>query len=712
MKGQPKRAKDISEAVKQSEQTACEEWERYRRAKDLGHDKYLERAKKCDDFYLGEQWDPQDKAKLDRQGRPALTINQILPTVNTILGEQVTRRGDIRYKPAKDGTEALASVLTKTVQHIMDSEDYDSKESEVFADGIIQERGFFDVRIAFDDNLMGHVEISVDDPGDTIPDPHGKHYDPSTWTEVTSSRWWSLDEIEEEFGEEKRKRVEYIAMYENTMGPDSIKYEKSFAEDDHRSRVDMWTSSDASKRQIRSVRVLERQFFQPANCYYFVDPRTGDKKKVPGSWNEAKRKAFGAQFNLFVHKRREKKVRWRMVADKVLLHDEWSPYNFFTKIPYFPYFRRGKTLGVVTNLIDPQQLLNKLSSQELHVVNSVANSGWIVEKNSMTNMSTEELADSGSETGLVIEKKAGADAPEKIKPNSIPTGLDRIGSKAANNIREISGINEGMLGLTGSEISGVAIDSKEKRGQVQLQVPLDNLTRTRKLVAKQIYKLVKQFYTEPRVLNITRDLPREGEPGFEQLQINQPTPEGEILNNLSVGDYDVVVGSQPSRDTFNDTQFAEALELRGAGVLIPDDRIVEYSNLEKKHALAEEIRSMTGRGEMSPEEEQMAVMIQQMELATMQLNVAKLEGEVVKLRAEAQKIEAETGAIPAELEMQLAEMEMKAQIEREGFEVRAALALENSRSALEKIALTNRGKQTQKLLEAAVAPPQPSAHRA
>lgn len=710
MAGYSNKAEQLTAEVRAKEQIALEEWDRYQRAKDAGHEKYLERAKLCDDFYRGEQWDPQDKAALDRKGRPALTINQVLPTVNVILGEQVTRRADIRYKPAKDGTEEVASTMTKVVNQIMDSNEYDSLESEVFSDGIIQERGFFDVRIEFDDNLMGHVSINVEDPLDIIPDPKGKSYDPKTWQEVTKTRWWSLDEVEEFYGKEAADRLKYVACNETTRGQDSIKFENTFSEDENR-HTEAWASSDPSNRQVRVIRVLERQFYQNRKVYLFVDPHTGDAKRVPLNWNREKRRAFAAKFKLFLHQKVERQVRWRVCADKVLLHDDWSPYSTFTIVPYFPYFRRGKTIGAVTNLLDPQRLLNKLSSQELHVVNSVANSGWITRKGSLANMTTEDLADRGAETGLVIEVKPGAESPEKIQPNTVPTGLDRIGMKAANNIREISGINEGMLGLTGAEVSGIALDSKEKRGQVQLQVPLDNLARTRRLVAKKILELVQAYYTEPRLISITRDMPREGEPAQEELGINIPTPEGYILNNLTVGQYDVVVASQPSRDTYNDGQFAEAIGLRQIGVVIPDDRMIEYSNLDKKYALAEEVRAMTGRGEVTPEQAQIQAMIQQMELQTMQLNLMKLEAEVQKLNAEAQKLYMEGQAIPEELQVKLADIESRVQIEREGFQVRAQLAMETSQSALEKIAMQQRGKQTQQMIQAALAPQsQPKLH--
>jgi hypothetical protein len=60
----------------------------------------------------------------------------------------------------------------------------------------------------------------------------------------------------------------------------------------------------------------------------------------------------------------------------------------------------------------------------------------------------------------------------------------------------------------------------------------------------------------------------------------------------------------------------------------------------------------------------------------------------------------ESGAIPEELKLKLTELEMKAQMEREGFEVRARLAMESSQNALEKLALSSRGKQTEALLQA------------
>ena len=50
-----------------------------------------------------------------------------------------------------------------------------------------------------------------------------------------------------------------------------------------------------------------------------------------------------------------------------------------------------------------QEQLNKISSQELHIVNTTANSGWIVESGSLSGMTADDLEEHGAETGLVLE---------------------------------------------------------------------------------------------------------------------------------------------------------------------------------------------------------------------------------------------------------------------------------------------------------------------
>ena len=652
------------------------QWARYERARDNGHLEYVYMAKKCDDYYRGDQWDSDDQDALENEGRPALTINTILPTVNTILGEQSTRRADIQFKARRAGSEEVAHTLTKLYMQIADNNKLDWVEQQVFSDGLIMDgRGFFDARIDFSDHVEGEVRITAKDPLDILIDPDAKDSDPKTWNEVFESKWMTLDEISELYGKKKAERLLFVAENGMSFGPDSVEYmENRFGDtetnDDY---FGAGVPGDEEYRNVKSLRVIERQHKKLTRTSFFVDPNTGDQRQAPDSWLDAKVKKFAKKHDLSVMSKVIRKVRWTVTCDQIVLHDDWSPYKEFTIVPFFCYFRRGRPFGVVRNLLSPQEQLNKIASQELHIVNTTANSGWMVEAGSLVGMTADDLEEHGAETGLVLEYARGTQPPSKIQPNQIPTGLDRIAMKAAANIKTISGVNDSMLGTDSAEVSGIAIRAKQNRGAIMIQVPLDNLRKTRQYLAEKILDLVQTFYTEERVIQVTNEAdpmkPRE------QMVINEMTPEGEVINNLMVGEYDVVVATAPARDSFDETQFAEALSLRQAGVVIPDDAIIEYSHLARKGELATRIRQMTGQEPPTPEQQEAQAQQQQIQMAQIQLEIAKMEAEVKKIQSEAAlniaKVQ-NTAEIDPQIRMQ--ELQAKISMNEEQLQLRRELS--------------------------------------
>ena len=651
------------------------QWEAYTRARDNGHQDYIAVAKRCDAFYRGEQWDAADLATLDDQGRPALTINTILPTINTILGEQTTRRMDVNFKPRGNGKQEVADVLTKLYMQIGDNNKLSWVESQVFADGLIQDRGWFDVRIDFDDHIQGEVRITAKDPLDILIDPDAKNYDPRTWNEIFETRWMSLEEIEETYGRKKADKLRITVEQGSALGTDSVEYEETRYGDTY-SGVEYNqgnTTNPEENRALRSIRVVERQYYRLKECMYYVDSLTGDMRQVPYNWAKKKRESFADQFGLEILTRMMRKVRWTVTADLVVLHDDWSPYDHFTYVPYFPFWRRGRPFGMVRNLISPQEQLNKISSQELHIVNTTANSGWIVETGSLSGMDADDLEEHGAETGLVLEFNRGSTPPGKIPPNQIPTGLDRISQKAALNIKAISGISDAMLGTDSPEVSGVAIKAKQNRGALMIQVPLDNLTKTRQYLAEKVLNLVQAYYTEERLIQIVN----ESDPmkASEPMVVNEMTPEGEVINDLTLGEYDVVIGTAPTRDNFEEIQFAEALQLREVGVPIPDDIIVDYSHLSRKGEVAQRIRVMQGTEPPTEEQAQIQQFQAEMAIRQAQLEVAKLEAEVTRTQSEAAlntaKAQDKTQMDPS---IKIAELQTKLQSKREELALRQQLS--------------------------------------
>ena len=161
----------------------------------------------------------------------------------------------------------------------------------------------------------------------------------------------------------------------------------------------------------------------------------------------------------------------------------------------------------------------------------------------------------------------------------------------------------------------------------------------------------------------------------EPMMINEVTPEGTVANDLTIGEYDVVIGTQPARDSFDETQFAEALSLKSVGVPVPDDMIVEYSHLQRKEELARRIRIMTGQEPPTEEEAQLMQFQQEAQIRQIQIEIAKLEAEVGKIQSEsALNIAKVQDLSEVNPQIQLSKIQAELQMRREELALRQNLS--------------------------------------
>lgn len=574
---------------------ARDNWARYLYGRDRGHLEYMAQAKKCEGMYLGggEQWEEDSKAQLEAEHRPWYEFNEVMPSINSAVGYQIQNRMDIAFKP-RGGLSDMdkATVLNKVVMQIMAQNQFHWKETQVYGDGLIEQRGYFDIRMSFEKNMKGELEIETLDPRDGIPDPDAKAYDPRTWGDFIVTRWLLLDEIEARYGRKARD----IAEASNDAGEDfgvtdGETQRNTFGSNDTAGRYDAYGNEGDG---LARYRVIDRQKYVYEMTKCLVWPETGDIKTLDSFTPEqvAEAMANGA----VQAKRMRKRVRWMVSTYFSTLHDEYSPYDDITTVPYFAYFRRGKTRGMVDNAIGPQEVLNKTVSQYVHIINSSANGGWIVEEGSLTNMDTDDLKEMGSKTGLVVEFKKGFTAPQKITANNVPSGVDKLIDRATQALKDVT-VPDSMRGLQGNAVSGVAKQADQFASQQQLAVPLDNLAYTRRLVANRVVALVQKYYDSHRVFRITEMNPLTGKEEEQVIEINKPDGEGGYLNDITMGTYDVVITEQPMQVTFENGQFEQAITMRKEGVKIPDATVVRYSNLSDKHEI---MQTMQGSEAVDP----------------------------------------------------------------------------------------------------------------
>lgn len=623
---------------------ARENYDRWAYIRDNGHLDFTKKADLCENYFAGQQWDERIKAKLEREGRPALTINKTLSTLAVVFGNQIEQGADVAFRPFRDGNKQTATALTKTYMHVMNDNNLPFMESEVAADGFITSRGFYDVRMDFSENtLQGDIRITVPNPKNVGIDPDAENYDPKTWKDVTITKWLTPDEIATLYNKADAKYLETKQASNFDLGYDSIDRDTIGG---HRGDPDNQSNQDPHHRRIR---VIERQHKKLRRMDHFVDMRTGETRPVPDTWDEERIDQVKGIYGLEVISRTVEQIRWTVSADEVVLHDEWSPYQYFTIVPFFPYFRRGRTIGLVEVQISPQDLLNKSMSQFLHIINTSANSGWKVKTGSLQNMDPEDLEARGAESGLVLELDDISHA-EKISPNQVPTGHDRVVYLSQEFMKDVTGISDSMRGMDRADVAARAIEAKQNAGQVNLAKPFHNLAWTRQMLAVRVLSLLQTFYTEERTLQITGSgLQAE----TEEITINQATPEGEFLNDLTVGEYEVVIVPAPARKSMEEGTFQEALAMRREGIMIPDHVIVEASNLHNKAEIVEEMKALLGGVEPTEQQQQLLeleaqaaqvdLMVKQADAQLKQANAALAQARAQKTVMDAQKEAAQDG---------------------------------------------------------------------
>jgi hypothetical protein len=602
---------------------------------------------------------------------PALTINKILSTIGNVMGEQIQNRTDISFQPRSGAPMETAEILTKVYRQIADSNQLDWKRSDVFCDGVITSRGFFDVRLDFDDSMMGEVRITRLNPKNVLVDPDAEDYDPDEWNDVLTTKWLTWQDIEMLYGKNKAEALKTRATSVYPYGYDSIERERDRFGAAYPQNYDNAPLDAANV--LRNIRIIERQYRELQRQEHFVDLQTGDLRPVPDNWSRERIGMAVQQFNLGLTKKLVKRIKWVVTADNEVLHEDWSAVQHFTVVPYFPYFRHGKTIGLVENLLDPQEYLNKVTSQELHVINTTANSGWKVKTGAMTNMTIDELEQPrrGDRAGRRAERhgRAGQDLPQ---PDPHRAGALQLQGRGAHQV--ISGVTDYMTGSAREDVSAKAVALNQNRGSLNLAGPQDALQRTDFLLARNILTSCRSIYTEPRILNITANrLTSE----TEQVEVNQPDLyTGAILNDLTIGEYDIIVSNTPARETLEDSQFEQAVSLRELGVNIPDETLIENSRLNRRGDIIKQMREASS-GEEAQRQKQLEDMAVELELAKKrseaeragadaELKTAKAEETLLKARIEAQNIgqdlaqrQQEALARMAEAEAKLAEREMQ-----------------------------------------------------
>lgn len=615
---------------------AKDQYENYRYCYDNGHDTWLAVAKACFAFWKGDQWTARDKAKLEREGRPALTLNVVESLVRAMKGMQRALRNDVRFMPVDFATGEDARIRDVLWMHIQQMNELDFLETDVYEKGLIMGRAYYRVRVNFDENIRGEVEISSPRGQDIILDPSVDTYQTKKWPQFFHRRYVSYHDIVAMFGKAAAEEIGHAPT------PDWYDYEDTFMAQ-QMGQLPYYHDPAASLPLRRAHLLIEREYRDMAMKDVFIDTETGDTSEIPETWErERVARVLEMTPGLSTTRRKVETIRWSVTCGRHVMHKSDSPYKNFTIVPFFPSFVDGVSVGGVQSLLDPQQLYNKITSQELHIINTTANSGWKVKSGSLKNMTIEELEQAGAKSGFVAELDDVSNM-EKIQPNTTPQGHDRLSFKADQIMRQLSGVSNQARGFAREDVAGEAIMANQAAQDVNSAGWLANLHRTKQMLAAAAMDCVQTYYDDTRTIVINRG--SAFRPNFDTVTINEPTAEGRVINDVTRGKFTTVLVPAPSRSTLSEEDFKTLVMLKKElGIQIPDAMLLELSPASNKGQIIQAITQDSNEVAAAQREAEMAA--QAAELEKTRAAAKKEDAAALLNQARAEKFAVEAAADP------------------------------------------------------------------
>lgn len=574
-------------------------------------------------FVANDQWSEEDRQVLREQMRPVITMNRIETTVNSIAGQEIANRQEVRYIPRTEGDVKVNELLTGAAKWFRDECDAEDEESDAFRDTIICGMGWTETRLDYEDDPNGAPLIDRIDPLQMVWDSSAKKKNLADMRRVFHIRRdVPIEEaralIQSDEFEDEDYDAKWVDIDDSTGGEhhnDGQFYDGDGAQADR--------ERDGAEKTVTLVRAQWTERVQGYRIEDIANP--GSLKTVSSEELEelnAKLATIGLPAMRAVRVMR--KVYRQAYLGKVLLEigEAPCPYFSFNCITGTRDRNKHAFYGVVRSLKDPQRWANKWLSQLQHIMNTSAKGGIMAERGVFENDSDAEKSWAKQDAITWVEK--GALSKEKIQPkpqSQFPNGFYQLTELAISSIRDVSGVNVELLGLREAGQAASLEAQRKQSAMVILQPFFDGLRRYRKMQGRALLYLIQNYLSDGRLIRIV---------GQENEQYVR------LTRDMSAASYDVIVDESPTSPNQKEATWAMMQQILPViGKMIPLDvwvALLKYSPLPTsvQQDIINGLKAQQSNQQPNPEAAKVAAEIK----ANAELTAADIENSRKKTEAE------------------------------------------------------------------------------
>ena len=568
-------------------------FDRWMRSAQRFEEKWRDNNQQNFEYMDGEQWKDYERHTIESRGQQPTTINTIKPTVSMVCAVASQQQADIQVVGRENSDENTAVMLTALLKHVLDTCHFDYQEKTAIRECYIGGRSWFEVGIFTDERGKDLIKVDHIPWENVYLDPFSRKPDASDARFIIKAKWIDRDAVKTLFPD--------AADMLDTVFEDDYEGQEYEAQMNSTGRSEFYWDSKSNR-----VRVCE--------CYY----KRPEKKKIK-------------VLNEETGKKEEKEIiaetlHYLIFSDEIILqgsatdHKANVPDIDIDCYPLVPMYcerdRHGRPSGIVRNLIDLQDQINKLNSKFLWTLMS---NRLIIEDGACAPGDVEKIREEYQKPDGIVQLLSGGLSKVRVddKYRDLSYMSNHLNFLLATEQR-ISGVNDSMLGLGGTnERSGVMQSTRISQGASMQTSILENMFYARECVARVILKLIGRYYTDYRVIQITMPNGERENYEFNKVQQQVDPMTGEVQKSIfnKIGDilyYDVILKRVAPFTNLRERQmqiFSEVLKTGTLPAEIAGKIMLELSDLPNKQDLVMQMQ------DIQAQQQQMAQMQAEAQLA-------------------------------------------------------------------------------------------------
>jgi uncharacterized protein with PIN domain len=474
-------------------------------------------------FAAGDQWPVEIQNSRNLEARPCLTINKIDAYVRQVTNQQRQQRPRIKVHPVNNLADyKIAQVLEGITRHIEVNSNADTAYDTAFDYAVRMGWGYWRVNTKYVSEDSFDQEIYID----AIDNPFTVYFDPNSVRPDGSDA----------------ERCLVTTLLSKTVFKEMYPDADDGANFTHRSTGDN-AASWVTKEDIR----IAEYFYvtrEKAKLYLLSDGSSG----FADSDRFLERVAAAGLTVIDTRESFRRAVKWcKMTALEILEEKTWDGKY----IPIVPVYGaqvivddRRKKYGLVRFAKDPQRMYNFWRTSMTESIALAPKAKWLLAEGQDEGHENEwALANIKSSPVLRYKQKdiegQPAPVPVRLQPESPPAGIMDAANAINTDLQMVLGILDPNQ-LPSGNISGKALQGQQSQTDLSNFHFYDNLTRSIKHTGKILLDLIPKIYDTQRVMRI---IGSDGQP--DMTTINEQTAVGEVLNDVTVGEYDVVMDTGP-----------------------------------------------------------------------------------------------------------------------------------------------------------------------